>query len=472
MRKTVTMQKMKNITEIRNALVVGLGYRTGLAVSNFLAARGIATTVSDSKPAGELTHVIKSLHESVRVIAGEQSPAILDGGFDLLVLSPGVPKRIPLVQEAMRRNIPVIAEIELAFTIMKGMIAAVTGTDGKSTTVTLSGHILRELGLKTLVGGNIGVPLISLAGETSDDTFTVVELSSFQLETVSTFRADAAVILNINPDHLDRYDTMDEYADAKFRITENQGENDFFIYNREDPMTLSRLKRVRARAKSYSLHDETAAVFLKGGAVHLRRNGGSMEVLEPSRMKIMGPHNIQNAMASVLVVDSLYEKAGLQPDYDRMAEAVYSFTGLEHRMEPVGEFQGRTFINDSKATTVGSVEMAIKSLGGNTILILGGRTKGDDYSRLEQSIGGKIKGFVLIGESRDHLREIFAKHSPVLADGMDDALVRSMELSAPGDTVLLSPACASFDMFSSYEERGRVFKESFRKLSRGELGWT
>ncbi len=463
---------MVDITRIKKALVVGLGYRTGLAACNFLAARGIETTASDVKSAEELAGITSDLDGSVTVITGEQSPGILDAGFDLLVLSPGVPKRIPLVQEALERNVPVIAEIELAYTFMKGGIVAVTGTDGKSTTVTLTGHIFNELGYTSFVGGNIGVPLVSLAGETSDETVTVVELSSFQLETVNEFRPDVAVILNINPDHLDRYDSMDEYADAKFRITENQDEGDFFVYNLDDPMSVSRLERVRASSRSYSLRSEDGDVFLKGGRVHIRQNSAVREILDTSRMKIPGPHNVQNAMASILAVDSLCRKSGVSPDYGKIAGAVYSFTGLEHRMELVGEYRGRTFINDSKATTVGSVEMAVNSLNGNTILIMGGRTKGDDYSRLERGIGKKIKAFVLIGESRDYLKDIFEGHSHVIADDLDDAVARSMEISGPGDTILLSPACASFDMFKNYEERGRAFKESFKKLSRGELRWT
>lgn len=453
-------------------LVVGLGYRSGLAAANFLAKRGCAVHISDSKNADELRGTIERLDPRVVVHAGEQNPELLNVGFDIAVLSPGVPQRIPLIVEAKRRGIPVIAEIELAYRFMKGRIAAITGTDGKSTTTALVGHILNDLGITALVGGNIGIPLISLVEQTRDDTVSVVELSSFQLETVDAFRPDAAAILNVTPDHLDRYDGMREYFEAKLRIAKNQTDDDFFIYNMDDATLAGGIDGVRAKKLSFSLADNGADIFYKDGFVY--RNGGSRAemVLDASTMRILGLHNVQNAMTSILMVTSILTKMGRAVQYERIAAACCSFQGLEHRMERLGEIDGRTVINDSKATTVGAVEMALRSIAGKCVLILGGRTKGDDYSRLRRSMTGKVKGLVLIGESTDEFSRIFGDCTHTRAGSMDDALVKAMSLSAPGDTVILSPACASFDMFKSFEERGEVFRESFLKMRRGDLPWT
>ena len=461
-----------NIPNFKKVLVVGLGYRTGLAASNFLAAKGCEVTVSDMKSERELEETIQKLDPAVKLIAGRQDPGILAQGFDLVVLSPGVPATIPLVIEARAKRIPVISEIELSYYYLKGTIIAITGTDGKSTTTALTGHILNELGLSTFVGGNIGVPLISLAEKTSGDSFTVIELSSYQLETIEAFRPDISCITNITPDHLDRYPSMDAYASAKFRITMNQGESDSLVYNMDDEMIAQKLTRVKALRVPFSLTDSSAAAFCRNGSVYVKDRGNSTPVLETSKMKIIGQHNVQNAMAALLMVSAALRKSGRMLDYEKIRDSVYSFAGLEHRMEKVGEYKGRIFINDSKATTVGAVEMALRGLKGNGVLILGGRTKGDDYERLIGSVRGRVKALVLIGESKEKFSGIFREFRQVTADTLDDAVVKSMKLSAEGDVVLLSPACASFDMFKNFEERGLVFKEAYGKLERGVLRWT
>jgi UDP-N-acetylmuramoylalanine--D-glutamate ligase len=416
--------------------------------------------------------VIAKLDNRVTVFAGNQSPELLNAGVDMVVLSPGVPATIPLIAEAKRRGIPVIAEIELAYQHLRGMIIAVTGTDGKSTTTSLTGHILKELGIHTLVGGNIGIPLISLVGQAHDSSVSVVELSSFQLETVDRFRPDAAAVLNISPDHLDRYDGMQDYFQAKMRISRNQTGEDFFIYNSDDPMLAAGIGGIRARKLSFSIAHNEADAFLSGDTVMVTEGGGPVPVLETGRLRIMGLHNVQNAMASILMVGSLLKKSGRAVDYSKIAEACCSFEGLEHRMERLGEFRGRIFINDSKATTIGAVEMALKSLPGKGVLILGGRTKGDDYSRLVKSMNDKVRHLVLIGESAGEFSRIFADFPQSTAGSMDDAVARAMGASDDGDAVLLSPACASFDWYKNFEERGARFKESFEKLKRGELSWT
>ncbi len=463
---------MISLRENMKVLVAGLGYRTGLAACNFLAARKCRVTGSDMKGADELQPVLERMDPSVRVVAGHQDPSLLDESFDLIVLSPGVPQSIPLIAAARKRGIPVISEIELAYGFMKGQIIAITGTDGKSTTTMLTGHILRELGINSLVGGNIGIPLISLVDRMEEETVSVIELSSFQLETIESFRPDAAAMLNVTPDHLDRYAGMEDYFRAKMRITQNQAEGDAFVYYKDDAVIKSGLDGVRARKLSFSLEDAGADAFLRSGIICLRDGADLREFLAMSRLSILGAHNALNVMASVLMVRSVLEKRGAVLDYEKAAEACRSFTGLPHRMETIGDYQGRVFINDSKATTVGAVEMALKSLGSNTVLILGGRTKGDDYSRLAAVLEGRIKGLVLIGESRESFSRIFTASHPVEASSLEEALVQAMRMTGAGDTVILSPACASFDMFANYEERGNRFKDAFKKLKRGELSWT
>ncbi len=455
----------------KKVLVVGLGYRTGVAAAGFLSARGADVTVSDMKSEEELKDLIAILDPTVKVIAGHQRPEILDAGFDLIVLSPGVPAGIPLIQEALSRKIPVISEIELAFLNMKGSFIGITGTDGKSTTTSLTGHIFKELGFDTFIGGNIGIPLISFADKTTDKTVTVIELSSFQLETVDTFKPDVAAILNVTPDHLDRYDGMEGYFEAKKRIFKHQDNNDFFIYNRDNEILENSRMDYPSNTLTFSIDDDSADSFYRDGVIFIIHEGSTIPAVKVKKLSILGIHNIQNVMAALLMVTSLHKKLKIEPDFEMIAAACYSFTGLEHRMELAGEYLGRTFVNDSKATTIGAVEMAVKSIRDKGVLIIGGRTKGDDYSRLRDIVGAKARCIVVIGESSDMFSEIFSGFNVVRASSMEDAVMKSMKNSEEGDMILLSPACASFDMFSSYDERGKAFKESFRKLSQGEISW-
>lgn len=458
--------------DYNNVLVVGLGYRTGLATSNFLIAKGKSVTVTDIKTQHELEDIIAKLNPAVKVIAGNQSPEILDSGFDLVVLSPGVPATIPLILEAKKQNVPVIAEIELAFRYMKGHIIGITGTDGKSTTTTLTGHIFKTLGFKTFVGGNIGVPLVSFADETTEDSVSVIELSSFQLETIDTFRPDVAAILNVTPDHLDRYNGIEDYFAAKKRIFMNQTDEDWFVYNMDNKILTDAEGEYPAHVLRFSVTDTlNADSFFLNNSVYYRGEVIDLIIAEERELKIIGIHNMQNIMGSVLMAVALHKKLGYNPDFDKIVEACRTFTGLEHRMEYAGEYMGRTFVNDSKATTIGAVEMAVKSIKDKGVIIIGGRTKGDDYSRLVPTLKDKARTVVLIGESSDLFAELFNGSNFVKAGSMEDAVIKAMQSSEEGDMILLSPACASFDMFSSYDERGKVFKECFRKLAGGELIW-
>lgn len=460
-----------DVTTIQRALVVGMGFRTGLATCNFLAGRGVAVTGSDLRPASELADVLSKLDPAVQVVAGAQEPALLDRGFDLLVLSPGVPRTIPLVAEAERRGVPVMAEVELAWRFLKGGIIGITGTDGKSTTTALTGHILSTLGWDAPVGGNIGIPLVSFVGHDSAESVIVAELSSFQLETIDTFRPRVAAMLNISPDHLDRYPDMTAYTEAKWRITANQGPDDVFVYNRDDVVLHRGVGRVRARVRGFSLTDTAADASYRDGAVYLNGAKGVRRAFERLPLQILGLHNVQNAMAALLMIEGIYDIAGRSLDLPRFAEALYAFPGLEHRLERVGSWRGRHFINDSKATTVAAVERAIESMPGKSVLILGGRTKGDDYSRLASSLAGRVRALVLIGESTPSFLRIFGDFRAVSAATLDDAVARAMDLSEEGDAILLSPACASFDMFRSYEHRGEEFRRAVKNLAGEGLAW-
>jgi UDP-N-acetylmuramoylalanine--D-glutamate ligase len=458
---------MTGTDNIQKALVVGLGYRTGLAVANYLAGREIIVVASDAKSEADLSDVLRQLDPTVRVVAGEQKPELLDEGFDAVILSPGVPKTIPLVDEAYKRKIPVIAEVELAYRSMKGRIVGITGTDGKSTTTSLTGHVFHQLGIDTYVGGNIGIPLISFAGTTTDDSVIVAELSSFQLETVVDFRPDVAALLNVTPDHLDRYDSMNDYLKAKMKIAMNQDAGDYFLFNRDDVMAGRSALQVKSKAMSFSIETEDADIYYRDGAVYLKE--GNRKVLQTGKLKILGMHNVQNAMVAILSAQAIFNKMGIATDYGRIAESIYSFKGLEHRLERLGSCKKREFINDSKATTVSAVLTALRSFSGQGVLILGGRTKGDDYSRLKIGLEGKVRALVLIGESKEYFSKIFSGFRHVFADTLDDAVVKAMKESREGDVILLSPACASFDMFKNYEERGEEFRKSFRRLQKEEL---
>ena len=453
-----------DLNSIKKVIIVGLGYRTGLAAANFLSSRGFEVTVSDNKDEMQLAEIISQLANSVKVLTKHQDPKILDEGYDMLVLSPGVPKAIPLVQHAIEKNIPVVSEIELASYYLKGTIIAITGTDGKSTTTSLTAHILKQLGVKTLMGGNIGIPLISLVDSSDENTVSVVEVSSYQLETIHSFRPDVAAILNISSDHLYRYPSMKEYFETKMRITSNQTKDDFFVYNADDETISSAISRVNAAKLSFSLKDENTDCFFNGEMI-VNKN----QSIDPSKMKIMGVHNIQNEMAAFLIVKAALSK--MKSEKNIVNEAFYSFVGLPHRMEYIGDFAGRKFVNDSKATTVGAVGMALKSFNGSCILIVGGRTMGDDYSKLAQYAKGRVRGVVIIGESSSYFADIFSDFKYLIADTLEDAVLKSLSLSLEGDTVLLSPACASFDMFESFEQRGDVFRSVYFKLVNGELKW-
>ncbi|MCX8123123.1 MAG: UDP-N-acetylmuramoyl-L-alanine--D-glutamate ligase [Spirochaetes bacterium] len=454
----------------KHILVVGLGYRTGLASANFLYNKGFAVTVCDIKSRDELMPIIQKLNPGITVIAGNQDKAILDAGFDEIVISPGVPQSIPLIQEAKAKGIPVISEIELAYRYGKSYIVGITGTDGKSTTTMLTAHCLKATGFDAHPCGNIGIPYVSIVDELAQGSVAVIELSSFQLETIHTFKPDVAIFTNLTPDHLDRYDSLEDYFNAKMNISKNQGSSDYFIVNSDDEFVITHLPPLQATQYSFSLQKE-AECYYRDGAIYCTLNGKHQLIAKAEKFKILGLHNVQNAMAAILATLSIAKKANKEINLTQLEQALYSFEGLPHRVQMVGVFQGRSFINDSKATTVGAVIMALKSIPANVILILGGRAKGDDYSRLKNFFKGKVKALILIGETKDEFAKLFYDIPHIKAHTMEDAVIKAMGVSTQGDTILLSPACASFDMYKNYEERGNDFIDIFRRLSRGQLRW-
>lgn len=440
-------------------LVIGFTSRTGASVVRFALERGCHVTVSDRKPMEELREIMKTINGDVRLIAGEQTPSLLDEGFDLAVLSPGVPVAIPLVQEALRRGIPVISEIELAWREMKGHLIAITGTDGKSTTTALTGHLLEQCGIHSVVAGNIGIPFVEVVGSTRDDSVTVLELSSYQLETTRTLKPDVSVILNLSPDHMDRYDSLDSYMLAKMRITASQDTEDLCVYYKDDDRVRHHCNEIDVRRKKFSRFDETSDAFMKDGILYI----DGAPFCASDDIALPGIHNRLNGMAALLAIKEILKKTGRSVDDATLRKALTSFRGLPHRMEDIGVYMGRRFLNDSKATTVGALEMALASLDTDAVLILGGRTKGDDYGRILPMLS-KVRGLILLGESRYEFSELFSEFPHRLAATMEEAVKEAVDMSQPGDTILLSPACASFDMYANFEERGNHFRQVVEAL--------
>lgn len=441
-----------------NILIIGLGARTGLCTANFLNSRGFDVTVSDNQSEEKLSSLVDQLADGVKTILGHQHPAILDYGYELVVLSPGVPQTIPLVKAIREKNIPLIAEVELAYHYMQGSWLAITGTDGKSTTTAWTDHILEQMGIMSRAGGNIGIPLISLVDDSCCDSVTVAELSSFQLETIEHFRPSAAAFLNLAPDHLDRYDSMDEYLRAKLRIAQNMGPDDYFVYNLDDEVVTYEAQQTRCRLLSFSLLDGEASLYMKDGAVYMNHGRVSEKVIDTSELPLPGRHNIQNFMAAFLLTYAYHQKRGLSFSISAAVMAAQSFKGLSHRLEPLGSRDGVSFINDSKATTVNAVKTALASMDEPVHLIFGGRSKGESYDALKDDFRTKLKSLVLIGETADEFSAIFAELEPLKASSMEDAVRIAFESATSGETVLLSPGCTSFDMFTNYEVRGEVFR--------------
>ena len=452
--------------EGRKALVLGAG-KSGIASARFLAERGATVALHDKKPVEEWSDTARSLKESHKIgeISGQLPSWLLDQ-IDLVVISPGVPTNTIPARYVDRKDGEVIGEVELAYRFMKGRIVGITGSNGKTTTTTLIAELLKNSGIKTQVGGNIGTPLLTLAGSSSADGWTVVELSSFQLETIKDFRANVAVCLNVTPNHLDRYDSFTDYAAAKHRIFMNQTADDVAVLNANNEITKSWAGGLKAKVVRFSVKEELdKGLFLRGRDVVCRSDGKEKVLTTRNEIFLRGLHNVENVLASLASVLA----CGASPD--TMRETIRDFKGVEHRIEFVAEIGGVKFYNDSKATSVDATLKALEALSegdGKIVLILGGRGKNAPYAPLADLIKRSVRKIIAIGEDAENIASQLDSVAEIeLADSLHDAVTRSFHAAQPGDSVLLAPACASFDMFKSFEERGTVFKKEVHNLTHG-----
>jgi UDP-N-acetylmuramoylalanine--D-glutamate ligase len=442
----------------KKILVIGAG-RSGIASAKFLSARGGTVALNDAQPLENWsTDALALKPEGVGCLAGEVPGWLLDQ-LDLVVISPGVPaKAIPL-RYAERAGAEVIGEVELASRYLKGRIVAITGSNGKTTTTSLIGKLLQDAGLPTQVGGNIGTPLISLVESSRDETWTVVEMSSFQLETIREFHPTVAVALNVTPNHLDRYESFTDYAAAKHRIFMNQQPADIAILNADDEIVSSWTNGLRAHVTRFSVKTKLEeGLFLRGREIVCRTREGEKVLLTSHDIKLRGKHNVENVLAALAAGLA----CGAAPD--SMRNTIKNFQAVEHRLEFVAEIEGVKFYNDSKATSVDATVKALEAFDGETgkiVLIMGGRGKKAPYAPLESLVRERVRKLILLGEDAETIEQelgYFVVNER--ASDMKEAVKLSFAAAQPGDIVLLAPACASFDMFESFEHRGRVFKDA------------
>ena len=439
-------------------LVVGLA-RTGVVTSLFSAGYGATVTAVDEKSEGELVETVARLRAAgVKLELGAHTPSLfLDQ--DLIVVSPGVPAKVPALELARARGIPVWSEIELAWRFLRGKLVTITGSNGKTTTTSLVAHILKTAGIATLVGGNIGVPLLALVETSTDSTVTVAEISSFQLETIQEFRPEIGVLLNLTPDHLDRHESFEAYASAKMRMFENQLERDAAVLNADDPEITRRMPS-RPHISWFSRQKRVAeGAFVRDDDIIFRTDGLETAVAKRSEIALRGQHNLENVLAACAAAYLAGAPASA------IASGVKTFRAVEHRLEFVEEMGGVEFYNDSKATNVDATLKAIEAFPGPLIVILGGKDKGSPYTPLREPLRQRGYLAILIGAAADKIAVDLAgsirfEHAGTL----ERAVKLARERARPGDVVLLAPACSSFDQFENYEQRGRIFKELVSQL--------
>jgi UDP-N-acetylmuramoylalanine--D-glutamate ligase len=444
----------------KRVLVVGLG-RSGVASALFLQSRGARVTVSDAKSEDQLREQIPTLLDAgIAVETGAHGERTFRNQ-DLIVVSPGVPVDAEPLVQARALGQPVIGEIELASQFLPGPIVAITGSNGKTTTTTLVGEIIDASGFKTLVGGNIGTAAISLAEKATPETVIVLEVSSFQLETIHSFRPKVAVVLNVTPDHLDRHRTFAAYVDAKARMFENQQDGDFAVLNADDPTCVELSGRTRAQVFWFSREREVElGAFVRDGQVVFRGNGSVQAVLAVSEIPLKGSHNLENVLAAVCASALM----GCAPE--KIRSAIVDFKAVEHRLEYVATIGGVEYYNDSKATNVDATIKALQSFPANVHLILGGKDKGSDYTMLNNLLRERVKSVYTIGAAAEKIQSNIKGTTQIVPSITIETAVKQAAVAAqPGDIVLLAPACASFDQFENYEHRGRVFKELVHQLA-------
>jgi UDP-N-acetylmuramoylalanine--D-glutamate ligase len=440
----------------KKVLVVGLG-KSGLAAALFLRHKGAQVTVSDVRSAEALARDIPALlEEGIMVEAGGHG-LLTFRRQDLIVVSPGVPLDTPELAQVKKFGLPVIGELELAAHFLKGKVLAITGSNGKTTTTTLVGEILREAGFKALVGGNIGVPVVDLIGDSDDDTWSVLEVSSFQLESTEEFRPNISVILNITPDHLDRHGSFENYARAKERIFAVQDARDAVVLNSDNECAAQAASRCSARIYWFSMeHPVGQGAWVADGYVVYRaaREAEIERVMPLSKIPLKGEHNVENVLAAVCAARLAGAPAAV------IGRAIEHFKAVEHRLEFVATVNGVDYYNDSKATNVDATAKAVAAFSAGIHLIMGGKDKGSDYMQLSDLLRQRVRAVYTIGSAaakiESHLRGVVSIRS---CETLDRAVNAAARAARPGEVVLLAPACSSFDQFENYEQRGHVFKD-------------
>lgn len=445
----------------KRILIAGLG-KSGIAAFDALVRIDVLPAVYDARDIKEDAPELYEKLEALGAVSYLAGDAVPDETFDYLIMSPGVPLDLPFVHRAAERGAEIIGELELAWLLGKGRYVAITGTNGKTTTTTLVGEIFAEAGLETVVAGNIGTAVVSKSLDADDDTWLVTEVSSFQLETIKTFRPKIAAILNITPDHMDRHKTLENYTAVKARIFENQTDEDALVFNADDRLVADIAGKSAAKKIAFSrLKDLDAGASIKNGKIVFKDANRFEEVLDASDLKIPGAHNIENALAAVAISFA----AGISPEV--LAKTLHAFKGVEHRLEPVATIDGVHFINDSKGTNPDASVKAIEAIEGSMILIGGGYDKDADFEEYVRAAKDRARKLILMGATAEKIKacaEAAGIDEVYIAHDMDEAVRCSYMCARPGDTVLLSPACASWGMYDDYEQRGNHFKEVVRSL--------
>lgn len=444
---------MINIKDLHISIIGAV--RSGLGAAKLAKQFGAIPFVSDAGSEEKLKSSIEFLRkEKIDHEIGTHSDKVFD--CDLMIVSPGVPSDAEVIVKAKEKKIKLISELEFASQFCKGNVIGITGTNGKTTTTSLCGYLFNECGVKTYSAGNIGLAFSEIANEVKENEFVSLEISSFQLDLIESFKPNVAMILNITPDHLNRYEnSVEKYALSKLKIYENQDSNDYLIVGKDSELLNKYFKRPKSQVFFFSTTKKVSnGCFLDGDDVKFVRNDVEEFSCKVSDIFIKGEHNIQNAMA-VIIAAKIYKL-----DNEKILNALKAFKGVEHRLELVREIEGIKFVNDSKATNVDSVVVALKSFDQPLYLILGGQDKGNDYTMIEELVKEKVKKIYAIGSSAEKVFNFF--HQIVKTEikkDFDEVINAALSEARPGDVVLLSPACASFDMFNNYEHRGNVFKD-------------
>jgi len=446
--------------DIKNVIVAGTG-KSGISAAKLLLKHGANVYLFDENETRNKDEIMAQTGNSpcCRLVLGKLTDEALDAA-ELMVISPGIPVDSPFTEAVRAKNIPIWSEIELAYNYGKGRIAAITGTNGKTTTTSLVGEIMKACNPKTIVVGNIGIPYTELCDTTDEDSVTVAEISSFQLETAIDFHPDVSAVLNLTPDHLNRHYTFENYGNVKLSISKNQTENDVIVLNYDDRHTRDMGEKVKAKVVYFSrLEKPAGGVYVENNSIYIEDGDDKRKVLELSELKLLGAHNVENVLAAVGI--TYYMKVPVQVIHD----VSVSFQAVEHRIEYVETINGVSYYNDSKGTNPDAAIKGIQAMVADTYLIGGGYDKNSEYDEWIEAFDGKVKALVLIGQTAEKIAACARKHGftdIIFKDDLKTAVEYCYDHAAPGEAVLLSPACASWGMFDNYEQRGRMFKEYVR----------